>query len=148
MKKLLLAACALSLFLASCGTPNTLYYWGGVQNGVTKYEHLAYLQYDKQTSEALCRLIVTYEDIVRNPGGKRKTIPPGVCAEYGYILLQPSTAEAFASCATATQKRIFDRTDYAGYFQEYGKELLENEMKLYPESVLFIRPLIEKLADR
>lgn len=146
--KRILSVCGLALLMVSCGAPKTLYYWGGVQNGVTKYEHLAYLQYDKQTSQALCRLICTYEDIVRNPGGKRKTIPPGVCAEYGYILLQASTAETFASYATAAQKRIFDRTDYAGYFQEYGKELLQNEMQLYPESVLFIRPLIEKLAGR
>lgn len=147
MKKLIIL-CVAAVGLLSCGGPKTLYYWGGTQNGVTKYEHFAYLRYDKQTPEALCKLICTYEDMVTHPGGTRMSLPPGICAEYGYILLQPSSADIFASAASAAQRRMFERADYGEFFIEYGKKLLEKEIELYPESVLFIRPLIEKLACR
>ena len=147
MKKFIFAV-VLSVFLSSCGVNKSLYYWGGDQDGVTRYEHLAYLKYDKQTPQSLCKLICTYEDIVSNPGGLRNMPPPGICAEYGYILLQQSSAEVFASAATERQKRVFSRTDYGEYFAEYGRELLEKEIELYPESVMFIKPLINRLSHK
>jgi len=145
MKKLFLLT-LLTFCLTSCGLTSSLYYWGGVQNGATTYENLAYKNYDKQTPESLCKLICMYEDIVSSPGGTRRMPPPGICAEYGYMLLIPENANIFAEHATSMQKRTFDSGDYATFFPEKGKELLQKEIELYPESAKFITPLIERLC--
>ena len=140
MKRILTFA-MVSFILTSCGMTSSLYYWGGVQNGATTYENLAYNNYDRQTPESLCNLICMYEDMVSNPGGTRKLPPPGICAEYGYMLLIPDNASIFAKHATATQKRTF-----ASFFPVKGKEMLQKEIELYPESAKFIAPLIERLC--
>ena len=134
------------LVLSSCGITNPLYYWGGEQNGTTAYENLAYQSYDKQTPKSICDLVVVYENMVTKPGGMRQVPPPGICAEYGYLLLQPETAETFMNNATNSQKRLFKTNDYNALFQERGKEMLLKEVELYPESAKFIEPLIKKLA--
>ena len=145
MKNLFLLT-LLTFCLISCGSTSSLYYWGGVQNRATTYENLAYKNYDKQTPERLCKLICMYEDIVSNPGGIRKMPPPGICAEYGYMLLIPENANIFAEYATSMQKRTFISTDYASFFPERGKEMMLKEIELYPESAKFIAPLIERLC--
>lgn len=145
MKRVLYLALAVVL-LSSCGMTKSLYYWGGVQNGTTTYENLAYQSYDKQTPKSVCNLVAAYENMVTNPGGTRQVPPPGICAEYGYLLLQPETAETFLNNATPIQKKLFNSEDYSALFQERGKELLQKEIELYPESAKFIEPLIKKLA--
>lgn len=145
MKKVLVTIIA-AFCLTSCGMTSSLYYWGGAQNGATAYENLAYKNYDKQTPESLCKLICMYEDIVSNPGGTRKMPPPGICAEYGYMLLIPENAIIFAEHATSMQKRTFSSTDYTEFFPERGKELMQKEIELYPESEKFIAPLIVRLC--
>jgi hypothetical protein len=132
--------------MTSCGLTSSLYYWGGTQNGATTYENLAYKNYDKQTPESICKLICMYEDVVAHPGGLRKMPPPGICAEYGYMLLIPENVNIFVEHATAMQKRTFKTTDYASFFPEKGKEMLQKEIELYPESAKFIAPLIERLC--
>lgn len=134
------------LTLYSCSAPSTLYYWGGTQNETTAYENLAYLSYEKQTPKSICDLVALYEDMVTNPGGARRVPPPGICAEYGYLLLQPETATVFMNNATNRQKRLFESSDYVVLFRERGKELLEMEIRLYPESVCFIRPILKRIA--
>ena len=146
MKRLFILT-VVTFCLASCGTTSSLYYWGGVQNGATTYEHLAYKNYDKQTPESICKLICMYEDVVTNPGGIRRMPPPGICAEYGYMLLIPENAEIFAKHATSMQRRTFASTEYATFFPEKGKELMLKEIELYPESAKFIAPLIERLCN-
>ena len=116
-------------------------------NGATEYEHLAYKNYDKQTPESICKLICIYEEIVTYPGGSRKVPPPGICAEYGYMLLIPENAEIFAKHATSMQKRTFSSTEYTTLFPEKGKQLMLKEIELYPESAKFIAPLIERLCN-
>ena len=145
MRKILVLV-LLTFCLASCSSISSLYYWGGVQNGATAYENLAYMNYDKQTPESVCKLICMYEDIVTNPGGTRRMPPPGICAEYGYMLLVPENAEIFAKYATSSQKRTFASTEYATFFPEKGKQLMLKEIELYPESEKFIAPLIERLC--
>jgi hypothetical protein len=44
------------------------------------------------------------------------------------------------------QKRTFAATDYASFFPERGKEMMQKEVELYPESAKFVTPLIEKLC--
>lgn len=145
MRKAFLALVAL-LTLYSCGTPNTLYYWGDIQDGTTAYENLAYLSYEKQTPKSICDLVALYEDMVTNPGGARQVPPPGICAEYGYLLLQPETATVFMENASKRQKRLFESSDYVVLFRERGKELLEKEIQLYPESIRFIQPILKRIA--
>lgn len=146
MKKLFVLL-LVTFCLTSCGLTSSLYYWGGTQNGATTYENLAYKNYDKQTPESICKLICMYEDIVTYPGGSRNMPPPGICAEYGYMLLIPENAEIFAKYATSMQKRTFASTEYATFFPEKGKELMLKEIELYPESAKFIAPLIERLCN-
>ena len=145
MKKVFVAAAA-AVMLSSCSMNKALYYWGGTQNGATAYEHLAYQSYDKQTPKSICNLVAVYEDMVTNPGGVRQVPPPGICAEYGYLLLQPGTAETFLNHATAAQKKLFASGDYAALFQDRGQEMLRKEMEYYPESAWFIEPLFQKLV--
>lgn len=134
----------LLLLMASCGTQR-LYYWGSTGDGTTRYEQLAYQQYDKQTPEAICELVCLYEEMVTNPGGLRKMPPPGICAEYGYLLLQPTTAEYFAMHATKRQRKMFKSSNFEALFPERGEEMLAKEMELYPESAKFIAPLLKRV---
>ena len=145
MKKLIAGAVA-AVMISSCGVSTPLYYWGGTQSGTTAYENLAYKSYDKQTPKSICSLVVLYEEMVSNPGGTRAVPPPGICAEYGYLLLKPETAECFLNHATAAQKKVFGSANYDVLFLERGKEMLQKEIELYPESARFIEPLIKKLA--
>ena len=145
MKRLIVLA-LVTFCLTSCGLTSSLYYWGGEQKGATTYENLAYKNYDKQTPESLCKLICMYEDIVTTPGGTRKMPPPGICAEYGYMLLIPENATIFAKHATAMQRRTFASGDYASLFPQKGREMLMKEIELYPESAKFIAPLMERLC--
>lgn len=146
MKKIVIFL-AFAISLSSCGGPKALYYWGGESKGTTKYENLAYKDYKTQTPEATCQLLCVYEDMVKNPGGSRSVPPPGICAEYGYLLLLPETAETFLKHATKNQRKKFSRTDYSTYFIELGQEMLQKELEYYPESKQFIEPLIYKLAN-
>ena len=132
------------MFLSSCVTTR-MYYWGKETNGVSRYEQLAYEHYDQQTPESICELVVLYEDMINNPGGSRNTIPPGICAEYGFLLLQPNTLESFEKYATQKQRKAFDTTDYATLFNDKGIQMLEKEMELYPESVTFISPILKRV---
>ncbi len=136
-----------AVLLSSCGTTTSLYYWGGEQSGATVYENLAYMDYKTQTPESICNLVCLYEKMVTNPEGTRGVPPPGICAEYGYLLLIPQTADIFEQKASNSQKRMFSSTDYASLFRDRGKEMLKMEIELYPESRQFIEPLIKKLAQ-
>ena len=146
MKKVLLLS-SLMLLLSSCVTTTSMYYWGSVSNGVSKYEHLTYKNYDQQTPESICDLVVLYEDMINNPGGTRNTIPPGICAEYGFLLIQESTLDSFEKYATKKQRRVFATDDYASLFAEKGLEMLQKEIELYPESETFIAPFIQRLKS-
>ena len=141
MRKIIVPLLLLVL-TASCSS--RLYYWGSTGSGTTLYEKLAYQQYDKQSPEAICNLVCLYEDMVTNPGGTRQVPPPGICAEYGYLLLQPSTAEYFAQYASRSQRKAFGSGDFTASFQERGLEMLAKEIELYPESAKFIEPLLKK----
>ena len=142
---------AIVIALSSCGTSALppLYYWGGSDSyGTTVYENLAYRDYKTQTPEALCQLICLYDDMVNHPGGSRQVPPPGICAEYGYLLLQPNTFSAFNERATEKQRAIFGTGDLSVAFAERGKEMIAKEMSYYPESKKLLEPLLKKLTGR
>jgi hypothetical protein len=145
MRKILIIV-LITLGVTSCGSMSSLYYWGGVSRGATTYENLTYNNYDKQTPESICALICMYEDMITNPRGSRLVPPPGICAEYGYMLFIPENAEIFKNYATKQQKSMFDTNDYALFFPERGKQMMLKEIELYPESAKFIAPLVERLS--
>ena len=147
MKRIVLFITTIIL-LSSCA-PTLMYNWGGnPSGGVTPYENLTYQNYDKQSPETLCKLIVLYEGMTSNPGGTRKVPAPGICAEYGYLLMQPEVLQTFTEHATKAQMRIFKDKDLNSYFIEHGKEMFEKEIEYYPESATFIGPLVKKLSSR
>lgn len=149
MRNLIIVALA-AVLLSSCGS-SRMYYWGSTpmfDNGTSRYEELAYRNYDRQTPESICELLCLYDDMVKHPGGQRGVVPPGICAEYGYLLMLPSTAEAFEKHATSRQKKIYSSSDYATEFPKMGEEMLKKEMELYPESAKFIEPLLKRFTGK
>ena len=147
MRKLKILVVCISAIacLTSCVTTEQLYYWGKeTDDGTYKYDEAAYNYYDKQSPEAICELIVTYEQMLTHVGGSRQVPPPGLCAEYGYLLLTPDIEQTFAASAKPKQLKVMTRTD----FYQYGIELMNKEVEYYPESAQFIQPLINKAKER
>ena len=113
MKKVFVAAVTV-LALASCGTVQPdLYSWYDSEDATYQYTKRA-------TEEKLTAAMEQYKKVINMQKGARKVVPPGVNAEYGYLLVK------------------------AGQKQE-GLTLLKEEMKLYPESEKFISRIIKQL---
>ena len=113
MKKVFVAAVAVLTF-ASCGTVQPdLYSWYDSED--------ATYQYTKRASEEkLAEAMAQYKKVISTQKGARGVVPPGVNAEYGYLLVK------------------------AGQKQE-GLTLLKQEVALYPESEKFISRIIKQL---
>jgi len=149
MKKLIVLL-GLALALSSCEVKSNLYNWGykSSTNNATEYESSVYNYYHSQSPESLCALLYEYEYMVTHPGGERGVVPPGICAEYGYLLLSPDTPQIFSEHATRQQKERFSSGDYSAIFREKGMLMLQKEIELYPESSVFIQPLIMKFSQQ
>ncbi len=113
LKPILIVIFALAAF--SCATEKPLYNWRGYDDAVYAYTKTA----DEQSTEAL---IQVYEKLINKPGGTRNAPPPGVCADYGYILIRKGEVAK-------------------------GKELLIKETMLYPESKPFIDRIINRFEE-
>lgn len=107
--------CALGMLFAlqSCGTSvKPLYSW-------YNYDDLAY-EYSKSKSEkTTAELVEVYQKLIEKQKESRGTVPPGICAEYGYLLIKQGKTEQ-------------------------GMKYLERETELYPESKLFIGNIIKQ----
>ncbi|WP_372775599.1 DUF4810 domain-containing protein [Mangrovibacterium sp.] len=111
-----LTAASLIAFAAiSCTVQQPLYNWKGYDDAVYAYTKTA----DEQSVEHLIKI---YDKLIEKPGGTRQAPPPGVCADYGYILLKKGETEK-------------------------GKELLVRETILYPESKQFIDRIIKRFEE-
>ena len=130
------------LMFSSCTTTSNMYYWGPVSDNVTKYEKSVYNYYKYQSPESICRLIETYQDIIQKCKANEKMIPPGICAEFGYILLNPENETYFNEYATNSQKKMMEGI----VFIEYGKQMIEKEIILYPEARHFLEPVIKRIT--
>ncbi len=114
MKKIItVGAVAAVLLLASCSTTKPLYTW----YDYTDDTYQSIKKADKKSQEELLK---TYEKIVSKQEDDSRGIPPGVCADYGYMLIA------------------------AGKTKE-GKELLMKEKALYPESAKFIDRILQRV---
>ena len=111
MRKYLIMA-VISLIAVSCAPTKPLYNWKGYDDAVYAYTKAS----DEKSVENLIKI---YEKLIKKSGGSRLTPPPGVCADYGYILIKKGE----------TVK---------------GRELLTKETVLYPESKIFIDRILTR----
>jgi len=110
MKKAILIPLAV-IILTACSVQKPLYTWSNYTN--TSYNYLKNSD-EKSTQE----LIKSYQTIIEKQKGSRGVVPPGIYADYGFILLQANkTAE--------------------------GKAMLLQEIALYPESKVFIERILK-----
>lgn len=113
MKKLLLAA-TIVLALTSCGAVQPdLYSWYDSEDATYQYTK-------RNTEEKLNAAMEQYKKVITLQKGARKVVPPGVNAEYGYLLVKAGK-------------------------KEEGLALLKEEIALYPESEKFISRIIKQL---
>ena len=143
MRKIILSLFIVA-FATSCG-PTSLYYWGNTMQGTTAYEALSYKRADKEDPKVICKVIDMYENLLAYPGGLRQGPPPGICAEYAYMLLQPEIIDIFYKNATKAQILSFEKSEYGSDPQAKAKKLFEKEMELYPEATQFVSPLLKRL---
>lgn len=143
--KLLVVTFIFAVMFSSCTTTNSMYYWGPVSmsDNIPRYEHAVYDYYKYQSPESICKMIETYQEIMIKCKANEKMIPPGICAEFGYILLNPENEAYFVEHATKSQKKMMEGI----VFLEYGKEMIEKEVALYPEARHFLEPIIKRITN-
>lgn len=112
MKKIFISAICL-VAMASCTTTTSLYSWYDSEDATYQYTK-------KGTDELLTKAMLQYDKVITKQKGTRKVVPPGVNAEYGFLLYK------------------------AGKKAE-GLALLKEEVALYPESERFISRIINQL---
>ncbi|SDD10841.1 DUF4810 domain-containing protein [Williamwhitmania taraxaci] len=112
MKRIIIVSFSLFLF-ASCTTQKPLYTWG-------KYETASYNYLKNSDEKSTQELIASYQKIIEKQNGSRGVVPPGIYADYGFVLLQ----------ANRTKE---------------GKAMLLKEVALYPESKVFIDRILTLL---
>lgn len=108
---MIMAICVMAA-LASCQT-QTLYSW-------YNSEDATYMYTKRGTDELLTKAMAQYEKVIQKQKGIRKVVPPGVNAEYGYLLCKAGK-------------------------KEEGLALLRAEISAYPESEQFISRIIKQL---
>lgn len=115
MKKILfsLAVVVAILSLTSCSTTKELYSW-------YNYEDITYQYSKKSTDELQVKVLEQYKKVTDNQKGVRGVVPPGLYAEYGFLL-----------CKTGKKAE--------------GLEFLKKEISLYPESETYISRIIKQL---
>ncbi len=112
MKKFIIATIVV-MTLASCSTTKALYSW-------YDYEDATY-QYNKSHTDKLqVRALEQYQKLIDKQKGTRGVVPPGLYAEYGYLLYK-------------TGKK------------DEGIQFLKKEVALYPESDTYISRIIKQL---
>lgn len=117
MKKIGFCLLLTGFFLGGCVTQNKpLYYWGG-------YSQSLYNLKKHQSPESLDAHKKTLLGIIQQSNEKGLKVPPGICCEYGYLLLKEGK-------------------------QEDGMKYLAMEEQTYPESQLFIQRLQGKIAEQ
>ncbi|MDR0769069.1 MAG: DUF4810 domain-containing protein [Dysgonamonadaceae bacterium] len=109
-RKFLFIGLSAVLYLTSCA-PKNLYSW-------SNYDDTSYKYLKNSDEKSLEQLIKTYRKLIEEQTGTRNAVPPGVYADYGFVLL--------------LSERI-----------EEGKAMLEKEISLYPESKIFIDRILQ-----
>jgi hypothetical protein len=106
----------LAMVLTSCtSTNNILYNWGD-------YEKASYEYLNKSDEKSAERLAKRYQEIINYQNNIRAVVPPGVYADYGFLLTQEGNTQL-------------------------GKEMLRKEIALYPESEIFINRVLKIIEE-
>lgn len=115
MKRIIYAATLVVAVLAftSCSTAKPLYTWHN-------YEDVTYKYSKRTTDELRAKVLEQYEKLCQVQRGERGVVPPGLYAEYGFLLYK-------------TGKK------------EEGIAYLKKEVALYPESEVYISRIIKQL---
>jgi hypothetical protein len=80
MKRVYLISLFLFLSITGCATQEPMYYWGNYSSSLYKYK--------KQPNEENLKVHkACLINIIDESNKRNKKIPPGICCEYGYILL-------------------------------------------------------------
>ena len=111
---------ALTISLFGCAAPKPMYYWGN-------YSRTLYHSKKNPGAESLSKHKATLENIIKESQARNLRIPPGVCAELGYLFAaQNNTDEAI--------------------------KLFQMEKEIYPESTILMDRLIiqskKRVADK
>ncbi len=114
-KSLLMFSCCIGLLLTACNTTTNLYSWHN-------YEKSAYQYQKKNTDETFEKAMKEYLKVIENQNGTRKAVPPGLNAEYGYMLYKAGK-----------------KSEGINYFKQ--------EILLYPESEVYISRIIKQLEQ-
>jgi hypothetical protein len=112
----LLLASAISLLSISCASQKPMYYWGD-------YSDSLYDCKKKPGAETLAKHKAALEKIIEESTKREMRIPPGVCAELGYVYAAQNNSK----------KAI---------------ELFNMEKQTYPESSLLMDRLISQTEKR
>ena len=116
MKNYFIVLLFAGILMASCAPQHkSLYSWD-------KYEEESYDYVKNMTDKSLDDLMLSYENIINKQKGTRETVPPGICADYGYLLVKKGK-------------------------KAEGIEMLKKEIALYPESGVFMSRIIKKLEE-
>ncbi|MBR1911607.1 MAG: DUF4810 domain-containing protein [Treponema sp.] len=113
--RIVLSACVLSLAFCVPAASETLYSWYG-------YQDKSYRYLKKNDAASYKNLVQCYESIIKNQKMGRKTVPPGIYADYGWLLIKNGD-------------------------KEKGIAMLKKEMELYPESSVFINRILQRFTD-
>ncbi len=114
MKQLIIFILTL-IVLSACTMQKQLYTWNDYP--VTSYNYLK-----NSDDKSIQDLIKTYNKIIEKQKGSRNMVPPGIYADYGFLLLQADKVSE-------------------------GKAMLQKEIELYPESKIFIDRIL-KLTEK
>ena len=99
--------------MSSCSTQKSLYSWYDSEDASYKYTK-------RGTEKTLEEAMIQYKKVIEKQKGIRKVVPPGVNAEYGFLL-------------------------YKAGKKDEGIALLRAEIAAYPESEKFISRIIKQL---
>ena len=114
-KKILFISMGVVLFFTGCAPKRLLYSW-------SNYDSTSYTYLKKGDEASRANLIKSYRQMIERKAGTRRTVPPGIYADYGFLLLQNGNTEE-------------------------GKAMLSKEISLYPESKVFIESILKMLEQ-
>lgn len=113
MKKIILLLMTIVLFVSCTTSQKPLYSWGN-------YADANYNYLKKNDEKSTSKLTEMYEQIIKKQKGTRNVVPPGIYADYGFILIQANR-------------------------KEEGKTMLLSEIALYPESKIFVDRILKMI---